>query len=255
MSGIPHANHLLGSRDIRRYPSEIDRVPSRGDAQRPEAGHKLTFAKVAAEVNDVNQVATIPRESPAKNDKPFSLWEKESVGFGDFIDIINPLHHIPIVATLYRKFSDDQIGAAPRVIGGALWGRIGGFVSGVVNAVVEWWSGKDIGDHIYAAIFGPSNKDSGDSAVAQQKPTPAIAVSAEVVARETFAPRSAESPAETTVEPPPAAAPENEAMGPAARRSSMISFSSPPAHTALISYAKNIDWDESEEPVSIRFPA
>ena len=255
MNGMTHANDLLASRDIRRYPSEIGRVPSRGGAQSSEAKREVTFAKVAAEVNDVNHVAAVSAEPPTKSGKPYSLWEKESVGFGDFIDIINPLHHIPIVATLYRNLSGDQIGPAPRVIGGALWGRIGGFVSGVVNAVVEWWSGKDIGDHIYAAIFGPANKDSGDSAVANQKAAPATAVSAEVVARETSAPRSADSPAETTVELPPAAAPENEALGPAARRTSMVPFSLPPAHTALISYAKNIDWDESEEAVRIRFPA
>jgi hypothetical protein len=48
----------------------------------------------------------------------------------------------------------DRLGIAPRVIGGALWGRISGFVAGIVNSVVEWFTGKDIGDHIYAYFFG-----------------------------------------------------------------------------------------------------
>jgi hypothetical protein len=51
----------------------------------------------------------------------------------------------------------DRLGMAPRVIGGALWGRIGGFVAGLVNSVVEWFTGKDIGDHIYA-FFSVSRK-------------------------------------------------------------------------------------------------
>ena len=47
---------------------------------------------------------------------------------------------------------------APRVIGGALWGRVTGLVTGVINSLVEWFTGKDIGDHIYAKIWGePAN--------------------------------------------------------------------------------------------------
>jgi hypothetical protein len=61
----------------------------------------------------------------------------------------------------------DKIGLAPRIIGGALWGRIGGFVSGVINALVDWFSGKDIGDHIFSALFGELNQSGGGTAIAQ----------------------------------------------------------------------------------------
>ena len=155
-------------------------------------------------------------EAPAKIGAPFSLWEKEGFGFGDFIDIINPLHHIPIVATIYRNLSGDQIGAAPRVIGGALWGRIGGFVTGAVNAVVEWWSGKDIGDHIYAAVFGDPKKVDGGTAVAQKNAPTSGAAPSSVATRKAAAPQSAESASAASVESPPVAAPENDAVGPAA---------------------------------------
>lgn len=255
MHGISHANDLLASRDIRRYPNEVGRIPNRGDASSPDAGGGVTFAKVADEIADADQTVAMRAEPAVKINKPISLWEKENIGFGDFIDIINPLHHIPIVATLYRKFSDDQIGAVPRVIGGALWGRIGGFVSGLVNAVVEWWSGKDIGDHVYAAIFGPSSKDSSGSAVAQHKAMPAALDAPEVVAHEAAASRGADSPAAATAEPPPAAAPEIEAAEPAGRGASMAPLFTPTAHAALISYGKNLDWDESEDSSRVRFPA
>ena len=99
--------------------------------------------------------------------KKFSLWQDSQLGFGDFLDVINPLQHIPIVATIYRNLSGDQIGMAPRIIGGALWGRIGGLVAGVLNSLVEWFTGKDIGDHIYAAIWGKPNGQSTDNAAAQ----------------------------------------------------------------------------------------
>jgi hypothetical protein len=43
------------------------------------------------------------------------------MGFGDFVDIINPLQHIPIIATIYRNRTGDTLGFASRVIGGGLW--------------------------------------------------------------------------------------------------------------------------------------
>ena len=105
-----------------------------------------------------------PAAEPAKR---FSLWQNSSFEFGDFIDIVNPLQHIPIIATIYRNLSGDQIGMAPRVIGGALWGRIGGFVSGLINSAVEWFTGKDIGDHIYAKIFGEPTAANGAALAAK----------------------------------------------------------------------------------------
>ena len=251
-------NDVFAPRDIRRYPSELDRVPSRVAAQSPEAQREPTFSEVAAGVagaSSANVAIATPSEAPAKNGAPFSLWEKEGFGFGDFIDIINPLHHIPIVATIYRNLSGDQIGAAPRVIGGALWGRIGGFVAGAVNAVVEWWSGKDIGDHIYAAVFGDPKKVEGGTAVAQKNaPTSGTAPSS-VATRKAAAPQSAESASAASVESPPAAAPENDAVGPAALLSEPSPILAPPARAALTSYEKNRDRGEPDESLRIRLPA
>ena len=111
---------------------------------------KRSYARVADDAF-TDPSAPTPTAEPAK---AFSLWQNASFEFGDFIDIVNPLQHIPIVATIYRNLTDDRIGMAPRVIGGALWGRLSGLVSGVINSLVEWFTGKDIGDHIYAMIWG-----------------------------------------------------------------------------------------------------
>jgi hypothetical protein len=248
-----YTSDALAPRNIRRFPSELDRVPRRGAAQSSEAERKPTFSDVAASVagtRSANVDNVTPTEVPAaKNGAPFSLWEKEGFGFGDFIDILNPLHHIPIVATIYRNLSGDQIAAAPRVIGGALWGRIGGFVAGAVNAFVEWWSGKDIGDHIYAAVFGDPKKVEGGTAVAQKNaPTSGTAPSS-------AAPQSAESASATSIESPPAAAPESDAVGPAALLSEPSPILAPPARVALSSYEKNRYRGEPDESFGIRLPA
>jgi len=115
---------------------------------------KRSYARVA---DDLSRDPSAPRPT-AEPAKAFSLWQNSTFEFGDFIDIVNPLQHIPIVATIYRNLTDDRIGMAPRVIGGALWGRLSGLVTGVINSLVEWFTGKDIGDHIYAKIWGkPTN--------------------------------------------------------------------------------------------------
>ena len=126
-------------------------APDPAGAQRAVgAERKATFAEVAALLNAED--SRKPAAANAAKPSSFKFWQNEDFGFGDLVDIINPLQHIPIVSTIYRNLTGDQIGPAPRVIGGALWGRVGGLVAGVVNTVVEWFTGKDIGDHIYAAL-------------------------------------------------------------------------------------------------------
>jgi hypothetical protein len=253
-----HTYDVLAPRDIRRYPSEIDHVPSRDTGYGAEAGRRVTFSQVASGVdsaNDANGADSASAAPAAKNDKPFSLWEKDCFGFGDLIDIINPLHHIPIVAIIYRNLSGDPIGAAPRVVGGAVWGRIGGLVAGVVNAAVEWWSGKDIGDHIYAAVFGDPNKPDGGTAVAQNRPPTAGAAPSSLAARKEPAPQSDDIAAAAPVESPPAAVPENAAVGPAALLSEPPLIRAPAARAALNSYEKNLNRGYLEESRRIRLPS
>ena len=133
-----------------------DRHPSR-ETRRDHGVDRSKYGQVAAEVAGTPAEAGGDNKAVPPKDRSLATpWQQESFGFADFLDIINPLQHIPIVATLYRKMSGDEIAIAPRVIGGALWGRLGGFVAGAVNALSVWLTGKDIGDHVYAALFESS---------------------------------------------------------------------------------------------------
>jgi hypothetical protein len=143
-------------------------LDAREGAVSPAARPGRSFGEVADEI-EAERLAKFgggDKETKPASAKAFSPWQSGDFGFGDFLDIINPLHHVPIVATIYRNMSGDTLGMAPRVIGGALWGRIGGFVAGVVNAFVEWFTGKDIGDHVYAFFFGDSSSASPTGALA-----------------------------------------------------------------------------------------
>ena len=141
----------------------------RNGAAKIESGS--SFKNIADEANSKTSAEVSAARQPVKDNAAtnFHAWQDGDFSFGDFLDIINPLQHLPIVATFYRNWTGDQIGMAPRVIGGALWGRIGGMVSGIVNSLVEAFSGKDVGDHIYAAIFGEPEIKAETTAVAQTK--------------------------------------------------------------------------------------
>jgi hypothetical protein len=85
---------------------------------------------------------------------PPALEGNDELTFGDFISVINPLQHIPVVSTLYRWFTGDTIKPAARVVGGALYGGPVGLVSAAFNAIVEEVKGKDIGAQI-VSLFSP----------------------------------------------------------------------------------------------------
>ncbi len=88
----------------------------------------------------------------AGDDKPFSLFGDDGFSFSDFIDIINPLQHIPVLSTLYRQLTGDTIDAGPRVMGGTLFGGPIGAVASLINVFVEESTGKDLGEHAVALL-------------------------------------------------------------------------------------------------------
>ena len=57
--------------------------------------------------------------------------------FADFLDVINPLQHIPIVSSIYRAITGDEINGPARVLGGALFGGPLGLVAGIIDAITS----------------------------------------------------------------------------------------------------------------------
>lgn len=79
--------------------------------------------------------------------------DNEDFGFWDFVDIINPLQHIPVVATIYRELTGDEISAPARIMGGALYGGPLGFAASIGNAIMEEVTGKDAGEIAIAMVL------------------------------------------------------------------------------------------------------
>ena len=88
----------------------------------------------------------------AKDERGFfdRIWGKEGFSFGALIDIINPLQHIPVVGTVYRAITGDNIGPAARIAGGSLFGGVIGLVASSIDAVVKEGTGRDVGQHMLA---------------------------------------------------------------------------------------------------------
>ncbi len=79
--------------------------------------------------------------------------EEASFGFLDFVDMINPLQHIPVVNTLYRKITGDEIKPISMIMGGAVFGGPLGAGAGVINAVMKDGTGKDVMGNVESLAF------------------------------------------------------------------------------------------------------
>ena len=98
----------------------------------------------------IGQIAS--EKETAVSGKVNGTTKKEGFSFWDVLDVINPLQHIPVIGTVYRAITGDEIKAPARILGDGIFGGVIGAVAGVINSVVSEFSGKDIGEHVLAAL-------------------------------------------------------------------------------------------------------
>ncbi len=105
------------------------------------------------------------------DDKDMALFGDDGFGFDDFLDIINPLQHLPVISTLYREFTGDEISPGSRMIGGGVFGGGIGLAASVVNTVIEAETGKDVGGHVMAMFTGGEEGNDGSVLAATETET------------------------------------------------------------------------------------
>ncbi len=118
------------------------------------------------------------------------FWGKDGFNFGDLVDIVNPLQHLPVVGSLYRAFTDDQISPGSRIAGGTLYGGPIGLASAVVSAAIEQGTGNDLIGNMVAKVTEPAAKNAPPVAQSPAVQTPVAQIPA----------------AQTPIAPPPAGA-------------------------------------------------
>jgi len=127
---------------------------------------------------------------------------KDGPSFSDVLDVINPLQHIPLVNTLYRKLTGDSEGGVAEAAGGLLWGGPIGLGFALANLTVEDSTGKGIDDHMIAMVTGDDDSTTA-IAKADQPAQPAATVAAAAAPAEA-ADGDGDTPPMVAFAPPPA---------------------------------------------------
>ena len=118
----------------------------------------------------------------AATSEPMSFFGEDGFGFDDFLDIINPLQHLPIISNIYREITGDELSPGSRLIGGGLFGGGIGLAASVINTAIEAETGKDLGGHVIAMFTDDDTpdgteiiqlaKETGPAASAMSSPIP-----------------------------------------------------------------------------------
>lgn len=103
----------------------------------------------------------------------YEFWGKDGFTFDDILDVINPLQQLPIISTLYREMTGDDIAPGARIIGGGLFGGVAGVFAAVFNTIIEDSTGSDLGEHVMALFDGDA------VAPPTGEPTPAVTTTQE----------------------------------------------------------------------------
>jgi hypothetical protein len=78
--------------------------------------------------------------------------QKAGFGFGDILDMVNPLQHLPGVSTVYRSVTGDEISPAAQLVGGVIFGGPIGIAASAGNLVLDAATGADAGEHVMAVF-------------------------------------------------------------------------------------------------------
>ena len=89
-----------------------------------------------------------------KNSSSLSLFGKDGFTFFDFLDILNPLHHIPVISTIYRSLTGDQIDPGSRIAGATVFGGPLGAALVSMDVAIQHKTGHDIAEHAATLFTG-----------------------------------------------------------------------------------------------------
>lgn len=83
-----------------------------------------------------------------------SAPQDDGFSFDDFLDIVNPLQHIPVVSAIYRSLTGDEIGEGEKIAGDTLYGGLLGLASSVADTVFKHATGNYLGDTVLSWLIG-----------------------------------------------------------------------------------------------------
>ncbi len=130
------------------------------------ANNQAVMQTVASLSVQAQQSGDAPR--PAGETK--GNTEDQGLTFFDFLDIINPLQHIPIISNIYRAITGDEMSSTARFIGDSLYMGPIGAASSIINIALEESTGDDIVGHVASLFFEDQDDAEPSSIVAENQP-------------------------------------------------------------------------------------
>ncbi len=114
-----------------------------------------------------------PAETTATSGATSGTSSDTHIGFKDVLDVINPLQHLPLVGTLYRKATGDEISPTSRIIGGTLFGGPIGGILAMADEAVKQQTGSNMGEKALHLVSLDSDKktDETDTRITWNTPT------------------------------------------------------------------------------------
>jgi hypothetical protein len=109
-----------------------------------------------------------PSAVPQTPDKNADAWD---FSFKNLLDIVNPLQHIPVISTIYRKLTGDVPATPEKIAGDTLYGGVVGLFSSLADSAFEAVTGKDFGDTMLAFFTGGDKPAATPVAVALNNPS------------------------------------------------------------------------------------
>ena len=110
--------------------------------------NQFTLPKPRTSLQNVGE--KLEEREEERTGRSFHAFGKDGFTFLDFLDVINPLQNIPLVGTMYRSITGDQIDPGSRIAGSGLFGGPIGTVVALANVTIEQKTGQDIGSHMMA---------------------------------------------------------------------------------------------------------
>ena len=116
---------------------------------------------------------TAPAPTRPTADPASAGWGGDGFGFNDFLDLINPLQHVPGVSTLYRAVTGDAIADEARFIGHIVYGGPLGLIAATAETLATDRDGRGLSENLAAWWGGEA-----ETAVAARRPGPPTALHA-----------------------------------------------------------------------------
>lgn len=171
-------------------------MPVFGEKKAPSPAASAETFKALADGARTAQAAPAHHTAPAKAAAANAPAAEEG-GILAFlktvIDVINPLQHIPVLSTMYRHLTGDEISAPARIVGDTLYGGPIGTMVALADVTTQEATGRDVGGNVLA-MLSPSHTPAKEMPVGG-KTAPVQMAAADIIW---------DTPAETPAMPQPA---------------------------------------------------